>query len=231
MRTVSVIVYTSSEISEVLFRRQFSHIFVEKKRQVKRPPAPAPADPEAIGSVLCARVRDLRKKKNWTLSQMSDASGVSRSMLNDIERGRANPTLVVAHRIATALGMSLGDLIEMIDNGRRIEIIHADDHTYHFRSDRRCRIRALSPLALQKDVEFYEIVLGPGGALKRSPHFHGTREMLAVREGKIRLGVADETAELTVGDSVYYPGDVDHLIENLGDGEAVLFQVVTYSRE
>ena len=64
--------------------------------------------------------------------------------------------------------MSLGDLIEMADNGRggggrRIEIIHSDDHTYHFRSDRRCRIRALSPLALQKDVEFYEIVLGPGG--------------------------------------------------------------------
>jgi transcriptional regulator with XRE-family HTH domain len=204
-----------------------------KKRQVKRPPPPAPAasDPEAIGSVLCARVRALRKKKNWTLSQMSDASGVSRSMLNDIERGRANPTLVVAHRIASALGMSLGDLIEILETGRRIEIIHADDHTYHFRSDRRCRIRALSPLALQKDVEFYEIVLGPGGALKRSPHYHGTREMLAVREGKIRLGVADEAAELAVGDSVYYPGDVDHSIENLGEDEAVLYQVVTYARE
>ena len=111
--------------------------------------------------------------------------------------------------------MSLGDLIEILETGRRIEIIHADDHTYHFRSDRRCRIRALSPLALQKDVEFYEIVLGPGGALKRSPHYHGTREMLTVREGKVRLGVADETAELTVGDSVYYPGDVDHSVENL----------------
>ena len=55
--------------------------------------------------------------------------------------------------------------------------------------------------------------------------------MLAVREGKIRLGAADETAELIAGDSVYYPGDVDHSIENLGTEEAVLFQVVTYARE
>jgi transcriptional regulator with XRE-family HTH domain len=204
---------------------------VAKKRQAQSSPVAPAAEPEAIARVLCARVRELRKQKRWTLSQMSAASGVSRSMLNDIERGRANPTLVVAHRIAQALGMSLGDLIEMLDTTRRIEIIHADDHTYQFRSDRRCRIRTLSPLALQKDVEFYEIVLGPGGALRRSPHYHGTRELLAVRQGKVRLCVAEETAELAGGDSVYYPGDVDHSLENLGEEEAVLYQVVTYVRE
>lgn len=176
-------------------------------------------------------MRDLRKKKRWTLEEMAAASGVSRSMLSDIERGRANPTLVVAHRIALAFGMSLGDLIEMPAVARRIDVIRADDRTYHFRTDRRCRMRTLSPLALQKDVEFYEIVLGPGGAIRRAPHFHGTRELLTVQQGTIRLQAAEEAADLKAGDSVHYPGDVEHSIENVGQEDAVLYQVVTYGRD
>jgi hypothetical protein len=52
-----------------------------------------------------------------------------------------------------------------------------------------------------------------------------------VQQGEIRLCDAEEVAELTVGGSVCYPGDVDHSIENLGKAEAVLYQVVTYARE
>jgi transcriptional regulator with XRE-family HTH domain len=204
---------------------------VKSKPPSKQVPRPSPSDAGAIGSVLCARVAELRKKRRWTLAEMSAASGVSRSMLNDIERGRANPTLAVAHRIALAFGMSLVDLIEMPAAAPRLEVIRANDHTYHFRSDRRCKVRTLSPLSLQKDVEFYEIVLGRGGALRRAAHFHGTRELLTVQQGTVRLSAADESAELKAGDSIYYPADVEHSIENLGQSDAVLYQVVTYSRE
>ena len=82
---------------------------------------------ETIGGVLCARVRELRRKKAWTLEEMSAACGVSRSMLSEIERGRANPTLVVAYRIALAFGMSLGDLVEIPSAVHRIDVIRADD--------------------------------------------------------------------------------------------------------
>ena len=127
--------------------------------------------------------------------------------------------------------MSLVELIEMPAATPRLEVIRADDRSYHFRSDRRCKIRTLSPLSLQKDVEFYEIVLGRGGALRRAAHFHGTRELLTVQQGTVRLSAAEESAELKTGDSIHYPADVDHAIENLGQEEAVLYQVVTYSRE
>ena len=85
------------------------------------------ASEEGIGRMLCARVKELRRKRGWTLEEMSAACGVSRSMLSEIERGRANPTLAVAWRIAQAFGMSLGDLVETPAATQRIDIIRADE--------------------------------------------------------------------------------------------------------
>jgi len=186
---------------------------------------------QSIGHVLRSRVRDLRRKRGWTLEQLSAACGVSRSMLSEIERQRANPTLVVAYRIAQAFGMSLGELVEIPNATQRIDIIRADDRTFHYRSDRYCRIRTLSPLHLEKSVEYYEVVLRPGGALKSAPHFEGARELLTVQEGSVRIRSAGDTAELHKGDSAHYPADVPHAIENSSSTDAVLFLVVTYSRD
>jgi transcriptional regulator with XRE-family HTH domain len=198
------------------------------KRRTKAHAQPLRRQTEAIGGVLCARVRELRRKKAWTLEEMSAACGVSRSMLSEIERGRANPTLAVAYRISLAFGMSLGDLVEVPSAVHRIDVIRADDQTYHFRSDRYCRIRTLSPLPLEKAVEFYEVVLRPGGALTSAPHFKGARELLTVQQGSVRLCSGDEAAELKVGDSAHYPADVAHSITALGQQDAVVFIVVTY---
>lgn len=184
-----------------------------------------------VGQMLCSRVKELRKKRGWTLEEMSAACAVSRSMLSEIERGRANPTLAVAYRIAQAFGMALGELVEAPAATQRIDVIRADDRTYHFRSDRHCRIRTLSPLHLEKSVEYYEIVLRPAGALRSLPHFEGARELLTVQRGTVRVKSGDDVEELRTGDSAHYPADVNHAIENIGKDEAVVFLVVTYMRD
>jgi len=194
-------------------------------------PTSDPADP--IHRLLCGRVRELRKKRSWTLEQLAAASGVSRSMLSEIERGNANPTLAVTFRIAQAFSMSLGDLVDTPETapGSRIDVIRADDPAHHFRSDRQVRIRTLSPLRLEKSVEYYEVTLRPGAALTSSPHFEGARELLTVERGTVRLTSAGDTATLNPGDSAHYPADVPHAIENTAATDAVCFLVVTYARD
>ena len=96
-------------------------------------------------------------------------------------------------------------------------MIRADDRTYQFRSDRYCRIRTLSPLHLEKSVEFYEIVLRPGGALRKLRRiFKGRRELLTVQRGSVRVTAGGDMTELKTGDSAHYPADVQHAIENIG---------------
>ena len=202
-----------------------------KTRRKKDAAPPGGAAESAVGELLCRRVRDLRRKKGWTLEEMSAACRVSRSMLSEIERGRANPTVVVAHRIAQAFGMALGELIESPAATQRVDVIRAGDRAYHYRSDRHCRIRTLSPLHLEKSVEYYEVVLRPGGTLASSPHFEGARELATVQRGAIRVRSGGDSEDLATGDSAHYPADLPHAIENIGPRDAVVFLVVTYARD
>ena len=183
---------------------------------------------EDVRRHVCRRIHELRQERAWSLDVLSRASGVSRSMLSQIERGQANPTLAVTVKIAGALGMSMSELIEQAAPALNIEIIRAEDRSHIFRSDGNCSIRTLSPLHLEKDVEFYEVMLKPGGTLQSAAHFEGTREFLTVQKGRIAVTSDAETAELGKGDSASYRADVPHEIRNLMKTEALAFLVVIY---
>ncbi len=183
---------------------------------------------EAIAGEFCGRVKQLRSERGWSLQDLANACGVSRSMLSQIERNEANPTLAVTLRIARAFGVSLGDLVTTPGAASNVEVIRAGDRTYHYRSDTHCRIRTLSPLHLEKDVEFYEVRLQAGACLRSSAHFKGTREFLTVQKGRVRVESAGDAEELEPGDSASYRADVAHAIRNVGRGEAVVLLVDIY---
>jgi transcriptional regulator with XRE-family HTH domain len=195
---------------------------------MKPKPAPAPDHAEALNQHLGRRVKQLRAARGWSLEALANASGVSRSMLSQIEREQANPTLAVTLRIARAFGLSLGELLESPGAASAVSVIRAEDHTYHYRSDKACRIRTLSPLNLEKDVEFYEVRLQAGGALRSSPHFEGTREFVTLQKGRMRIESAADAEELNTGDSASYRADVPHALINAGKAEAVVFLIVIY---
>src|SRR5262249_16730452 len=131
-------------------------------------------------------------------------------------------------RIARAFGLSLAELLEMPGASSSLTVIRAEDRTYHYRSDKDCCIRTLSPLHLEKDVEFYEVQLQPGGCLRSAAHFQGTREFLTVQKGRIRVESGEDAEELDKGDSASYRADVRHAIINVGRTEAVIFLVDIY---
>jgi len=192
-------------------------------------PRPSPAgSADAVSSHLCRRVKQLRIERGWSLDSLSKACGVSRSMLSQVERNQTNPTLAVMFRIAQAFGMSLGQLVETPGATSNVDVIRASDRAYHYRSDKDCEIRTLSPLHLEKDVEFYEVTLQPGGALRSSPHFEGTREFLTVQKGSVRVESAGDSEDLEPGDSASYRADVPHAIANIGRSATVIFLVDIY---
>lgn len=198
------------------------------------PPKPkvAPSiesSPEAINENLGKRVKKLRGDRGWSLEELATASGVSRSMLSEIEREKANPTLTVTFRIARAFGLTLQELIESAEaSASKIQVIRASDRAQVYRSDKQCEIRTLSPINLEKDVEFYEMTLRPGGTLRSQAHFEGTREFLTVEDGSVRIESDQNSEELGKGDSGTYRADVPHAIVNTGKGDALVFLVVIY---
>jgi transcriptional regulator with XRE-family HTH domain len=195
-------------------------------RKVRARAAQQPLEPTS--SHFARRLRQVRGARGWSLDALASASGVSRSMLSQVERNQANPTLAVAFRISRALGMSLGELAETPGATSSLVVIRANDQAFHYRSDTDVKIRTLSPLHLEKDVEFYEVQLKEGGALRSTAHFEGTREFLTVQKGKVRVESAGDSEELERGDSINYRADVPHAIVNVGKGDALVFLVDIY---
>ena len=194
----------------------------------KKKPAKTAARVEAVSHHLCRRIKQLRGERSWSLDSLSKACGVSRSMLSQIERDQTNPTLAVMFRIAQAFGMSLGQLVETPGATSAVAVIRTGDRAFHYRSDQDCQIRTLSPLHLEKDVEFYQVSLQPGGALRSSAHFEGTREFLTVQKGRVRVESAGDAEDLAAGDSASYRADVPHAISNIGRSAAMIFLVDIY---
>ncbi|PLW83062.1 XRE family transcriptional regulator [Kineobactrum sediminis] len=190
-------------------------------------PSARPA-PDPAGRVLSERVTALRQSSSFTLEQLAAASGVSRSMLSQIERGQANPTLAVTFRIAKAFGLTIGELVDDPAASGLIEVVRGDDPTSLFRADPECQIRTLSPLHMEKNVEFYELKIQPGASLDSAPHFNGTRELFTVTAGQAAIVTGAAECTLAAGDSAHYRADVEHSIRATGEVALQGYLVVTY---
>jgi transcriptional regulator with XRE-family HTH domain len=173
----------------------------------------------ALGANFGARVRELRQERRWSLEALAHASGVSRSMLSEVERGEASPTLSLAIAIARALGTRLGD---MVDGGHESElhVVRHNDPAYDYRTEGDCQIRTLSPLVPDRTIEYYRLDFTRGGELRSQPHFTGTREIVYVDVGRIRVESGGDDVVLTAGDSVTFAADVPHAIVNVGRSRA-----------
>jgi transcriptional regulator with XRE-family HTH domain len=70
---------------------------------------------ETLDQRLASRIRALRAERELSLEELSDRSGVSRSMISLIERGETSPTAVTLEKLATGLGVVLASLFLSTD--------------------------------------------------------------------------------------------------------------------
>ena len=62
------------------------------------------------------RIKELRAKYNLTQDELADRVGVTRQTLLYLEKGKYNPSLVLAHKVATALSSSIEEVFTIEDD-------------------------------------------------------------------------------------------------------------------
>jgi len=182
-------------------------------------------EPPRVGSTLS----ELRQLRALSLDELSRQAGVSKSMLSQIERNQANPTVAVVWRLANALGVPLGTLLDG-DRPALPSITTVAGHaTPSLRSpDGRCELRILGPIELAGHFEWYELTVQPGGTLESEAHEPGSREHLTVLEGRLQVRSGDERSDLALNETARYAVDVPHAIANIGEGVAKALLVVVH---
>lgn len=176
---------------------------------------------DAILSLLPSRLKQARQSQGLSLEAVAKLSGVSRSMVSQIERGESSPTIATLWNLTRALQVDFAGLLED-HRGSQIEILRHEDIPTIENHGTACRIRILSPPEDAGKNEIYELEFQHGGVLDSQPHAHGTREQLTVFEGKVTVNSGDSHEALGTGDTARYPADVAHRITASGPARAFL---------
>lgn len=183
---------------------------------------------DTILEALPARLKDARKAQGLSLDAIANLSGVSRSMVSQIERGESSPTIATLWNLTRALNVDFAGLLDDKDAGDRIDVLRAPEVPTIDNMGQGCRIAILSPPEEAGGHEVYDITLQAAGVLKSQPHTRGTTEQLAVLEGAVRVISGSAVQDLSVGDTARYAADVPHEISTL-EGAARVFLIVKSS--
>lgn len=200
---------------------------------VRPPPVPPPAASDLdvdIGAAVSANLRRLRAERELTLDQLSEASGVSRAMLNQIETGKSVPTIATLWKVAAGLHVPFQQLIA-VEAAPRSVVMRRSDAKVLANAEGTFSSRALFPYdGGPRTTEFYELVLAPGGSERAEPHARGTTERLVVVKGRVTIEIAGERHELAERDAIGFEADVPHAYLNPdARREALLYLVMTYA--
>lgn len=199
-------------------------------RGSKRPVASSAEDPGAValGRRVAENLRERRRALNLSLDDLARASGVSRAALSQIETCKTNPSLSVLWKVAVGLQIPFSELI-----GERREVVSLlrRNEAEVLRSvDGKMESRPLARAGAGPGVEAYELRLAPRAAHAAEPHADGTRELITVLAGALKMTVGPETYLLAVGDSLVFPADQRHVYENPGSAEGRYHNVIVYRR-
>lgn len=183
-------------------------------------------EPPRVGATLQA----LRQAQGLSLDELSRRAGVSKSMLSQIERNQANPTVAVVWRLANALRVELSELL----GGERhaappIEVVASHATPALSSPDGLCRLRILGPIDLAGNFEWYELTVQPGGALESAAHEPGSREHLSVLAGELEVTAGGSRQLVKSGETARYAVDGAHAIRNLSKKAATALLVVLHA--
>lgn len=188
-------------------------------------PASDALEPPRVGATL----QTLRQSQGLSLDELSRRAGVSKSMLSQIERNQANPTVAVVWRLANALRVELSELL----GGERpaapaIEVVPAHGTPGMSSPDGLCKLRILGPIDLAGQFEWYELNIQPGGTLESAAHEPGSREHLSVLSGSLEVQAGQIVQKLKPGETARYAVDAPHAIRNTSKQPATALLVVLH---
>jgi transcriptional regulator with XRE-family HTH domain len=170
----------------------------------------------AIGKTI----QRLRKAYNMSLGELSEQSGVAKSIISQIERNETNPTIGTVHRLSRALDTTIHEMLR-------------DDTTSNFREhqtrsgipilesqDGLCRLAIAGALDLVEDLQWYDFQAKPGGVLESDPHPPGTVEHLYMLAGELEVTCNGEVRTVKTGEAIRFRGDRPHKLFNAGSADA-----------
>ena len=176
--------------------------------------------------VIAESLKKLRADKKLSLDNVAKLSGVSKSMLGQIERGEVNPTVSTLWKISNGLKISFTQLMSRPESD--IEIVDKYKIQPLIEDNGKVRNFPIFPFDSIRRFEMYSLELDGGGHLEAEAHPHGTQEFVTVFLGEVTINVNGEDFDIIAGNSIRFKADSPHTYKNSGDVICTLSMVIYY---
>ncbi|MCU6709043.1 XRE family transcriptional regulator [Paenibacillus sp. J5C_2022] len=172
-----------------------------------------------IGSAI----RAIRKRKNITIAQICEETGLSQGFMSQVENNKTSPSISTLENIAQALKVPLAYLL--LKKEDRMNIVRHNERKITTSGSEKLKVEHLSST---KNMRMMLVELPPGASTGDGPHAHEGEEVHIVITGRIYAEQGEDTAEFGEGDSFSWNACTPHLVKNIGhDTATVLISVYT----
>lgn len=179
--------------------------------------------------ILGARIKELRTERGVSLKDMAAEINVSASLLSQIERNLANPSLNTLRAIANYLDVPMFSFFEVREDpdamvvryNDRIQITNGKNNSKELKQG----YDLLSP-DMKGVIQMCEMSLGPHQYSAEKFNVHRAEEVAVCTEESIELVLKNGSITLDKGDSVRIPAGTPHRWKNSSDKNcAIIFAI------
>jgi transcriptional regulator with XRE-family HTH domain len=190
-------------------------------------------DQRRLGLIL----RDLRRSRSLTTRQLAERAGVSASLINQVETGKASASITALRRLAAGLDVPIAEFFAeglprakpvFPEPGTQAAVVRRGDRRRLAVPESQIVYELLTP-DLRWNIEFVWIELQPGHP-PTPPMSHVGQECVLVLSGTLHLTIGDEVHVLEAGDSAAYDSSIPHTIANHGPDPVIQVSAITPPR-
>lgn len=181
---------------------------------------------EEIAPSLGKTIQRLRKAYNMSLGELSEQSGVAKSIISQIERNETNPTIGTVWRLSKALDITLDEALKSETRQNFFQHQTKAGIPILTSEDGLCTLYIVGALELVETFQVYDFHARPGGVLDSDAHQQGCVEHLSVLSGALEVRIEGETRIVREGETLRYRADTPHCIANTGSEDAHATMVV-----
>ncbi|MTH54869.1 helix-turn-helix domain-containing protein [Bacillus mangrovi] len=181
---------------------------------------------EELNLILARNLKAIREQHNLSLERVAELTGVSKTMIGQIERGGSSPTITTVWKIANGLKVSFSSLIHQQQPDT--EVVKKDSVNMLSIDKGRYRVFPYFPFEDERRFEMYSVEIDPEGYLDSESHNPGTEEFITVFDGELTVRIKQNEHTIKAGDSIRFKADGPHSYHNDGETPVRLSMVIYY---
>lgn len=178
------------------------------------------------GNTLAQNLQKIRETRNLSLDKLSEMTGVSKSMLRQIEIGQSNPTIATIWKIANGLRIPFTALLR--EPAQKVTLRAFKENPPLVSGTEGYRLFPLIVFDPERAFETYYVEIDPGVSLDAEPHQGNAEEHVFVLRGQIEISVAKEHFAVNQENFLSFQANCNHRYENTGTETAAAIMTISY---